>query len=512
MRQDRSTRVIVIALALLAIGLALIVYKSRVLGFPLLPDRQAQIWTVEAAVHFEAGAGPIKVKLYIPSLTPGFAMLDENFVSRGFGATPRYVSGGREVQWAKRRARGEQTLYYRVVVYRDPARVEDDTTPPFPTRPILAEPFGTAADMLVDDVGSRSADPASFTQELLKRLNQPESDENVDLLLGPAPEPVDVARTATTLLAAALIPARLLRGIYLQDQQRNAQVQPWLMVHDGTRWLYFDPRTGEQGLPDNFLLWWSGPEDLASVDGGRNLDVRFSVSSSVMDPVALAQRRSEAHLGPLAQLSLFALPIQTQAVYSVLLLVPLGALVVAFLRNFIGVQTFGTFMPVLIALAFRETQLLWGIVLFSLLVALGLGLRFYLERLHLLAVPRIGAVLTIVVMLMLAISILSHRLGLDTGLSVALFPMVILAMTIERMSIVWEERGAAAAVQQGLGSLLVAALCYLFMELRLFRHLLFVFPEALLLVLGGMLLIGRYTGYRLVELRRFREFLRLEKD
>ncbi|RMF97090.1 MAG: hypothetical protein D6727_06440 [Gammaproteobacteria bacterium] len=512
MLQNRGTRVLLLSLALLAIGLALMAYKWRVLGFPLMPERQSTVWTVEAAVHFDAGPGPIKLNLYIPGLTPGFAILDENFVSRGYGATPRYVSGGRELQWAKRRARGAQSLYYRAVVYRDPTRVEDDTTPPFPSRPVLAEPFGTAAAILVEEVGSRSADPASFTQELLKRLNRPERDENVDLLLGPAPDAVDIARTATTLLASALIPARLLRGLYLQDQQRNAQIVPWLMVHDGTRWLYFDPRSGEQGLPDNFLLWWSGPDNLVSIDGGRNLEVRFSVSSSVMDPLALAQRRSEAHLGPLAQLSLFALPIQTQAVYSVILLVPLGALVVAFLRNMIGVQTFGTFMLVLIALAFRETQLLWGILLFSLLVALGLGLRFYLERLHLLAVPRIGAVLTIVVMLMLAVSILSHRLELDPGLSVALFPMVILAMTIERMSIVWEERGAGDAVRQGVGSLLVAALCYLAMDLRWSRHLVFVFPESLLLILAAMLLIGRYTGYRLLELRRFREFLRLEQD
>ncbi|MDJ0927545.1 MAG: inactive transglutaminase family protein [Gammaproteobacteria bacterium] len=506
MFEERSAKVLIIAFLLIAAGGALLTYKVRALGFPLLPDSEAQVWTVEAAVSFEAGPAPIKVRMFIPGLTPGFAILDENFVSRGFGATTRYVAGGREVQWARRRARGPQTLYYRAVVYRDPTLAEDDTTPPFPPSPIFAEPFSTAASIIVEDVGSKSADPASFTQELLQQLNSPGADQNVDLLLGLDPDIVDVARTATTLLAAALIPARLLRGIYLEDQQRYAEVIPWLMVHDGTRWLYFDPDSGQQGLPNDFLVWWNGTESLTTLDGGRDLDVTFSVSSSLMDPVSLAQRRSEARAGPLGQLSLFALPIRTQAVYSVLLLVPLGALLVVILRNLVGVQTFGTFMPVLIALAFRETQLLWGILLFSVLVALGLGLRFYLERLRLLAVPRVGAVLIIVVLLMLAISVLSHRLGLDTGLSVALFPMVILAMTIERMSIVWEERGAEEAIQQGLGSLLVAAVCYAVMDLDTARHLVFVFPESLLIVLAFTLLVGRYTGYRLTELRRFRAF------
>ncbi len=457
-------------------------------------------------VRFEAGPGPIKANLYIPGLTPGFAILDENFLSRGFGVTPIYASGGRQVQWARRRARGPQTLYYRAVVYKDPAQIESDTTPPFPPIPSLGEPFNTAMEVLVEDVGNKSADPASFTTELLKRLARPNADQNVELLLGPAPSATDHARTARTLLAAARIPARLIRGINLQDQQRSAQIVPWLEIHDGTRWLYFDPETGKQGLPANFLLWWRGDDQLFSVDGGSDNEVRFSVQSNVTDPVEVAYRRSEARQSRVAQFSLFSLPIQTQSVYGVLLLVPLGALVVVLLRNFIGLQTFGTFMPVLIALAFRETRLLWGLVLFSTLVFLGLVFRFYLERLRLLLVPRLTAVLTIVVILMLIISVISHQLGFENALSVALFPMVIMVMTIERMSVVWEERGSSEAIQQGLGSLLVASICYLVMDSGIAQHLIFVFPELLLVVLAASLLLGRYTGYRLLELVRFREF------
>lgn len=510
MIRRRELQVWLLALILITVGAALIYYKSRTLGFPLLPDSSAEVWTVEATLSFEAGPGPIKARMFIPGLTPGYAVLDENFVSRGFGATPRYVTGGREVQWARRRAEGAQALYYRAVIYADAERRGEDTTPPLPSSPILNEPFNTAAQMIVEDVGRKSADPGSFAGELLRRLAQPQADENVDVLLDGATDAVTIAETATTLLAAALIPSRLVRGIYLQDQSRRSQVAPWLMVHDGTAWLYFDPVTGKEGLPRDFLLWWSGTEDLADVDGGRDLDVRIAVSSNVVDPINLARRRSEAIEGPVANLSLLALPIQTQAVYAVLLLVPIGALVVALLRNVVGVQTFGTFMPVLIALAFRETKLFWGIVLFSVLVALGLAFRFYLERLRLLAIPRISAVLSIVVLLMLGISILGHQFELESGLSVALFPMVILAMTVERMSTVWEERGAGDAVQQGIGSLAVAAACYAVMDLRLVQHLVFVFPETLLIVLALTLLVGRYTGYRLSELRRFRELVQRE--
>lgn len=107
----RGYRVWVIALLLAVAGLSLSAYKWRELGFPLLPKAETEVWTVEVTVGFDAGPGPIKANLYIPGLTPGFAILEENFVSRGFGFTTNYVSGGRQVQWARRRARGLQTLY-----------------------------------------------------------------------------------------------------------------------------------------------------------------------------------------------------------------------------------------------------------------------------------------------------------------------------------------------------------------------------------------------------------------
>jgi hypothetical protein len=113
-------------------------------------------------------------------------------------------------------------------------------------------------------------------------------------------------------------------------------------------------------------------------------------------------------------------------------------------------------------------------------------------------------VLIIVVLLMLIVSILSHKLGLDTGLSVALFPMVIISMTIERMSVLWEERGAGDALKAGAGSLVVAVIAYLAMGLDWLEHLIFTFPELLLVTLAIVILLGRYTGYRLTELKRFR--------
>ena len=491
--------------ALLAItGFAFFFYKWQILGFPVTKNLQTSVYTIESSVSFESGPGSIKVKLLIPTLTPGYRMLNENSVSRGYGFTVNYGAGGREAQWTIRRADGPQTIYYRISVYPDAYAKQSDTTPPFPPIPVINEPFRTAIDVLVSDVEEQSADTASFTAALLRRLNEASPDPNVELLVANAATPADFVETVTMILATRKIPARAIHGFILQGRQRDAEPVTWLEIHDSERWRYFNPRTGEENLPDNFFVWWRGNEPLVTVEGGSSVQTNFAVQETHLDAVTIAETKADQKGASLIDFSLYSLPIRTQAVYSVIIMIPIGAFVMVVMRNLIGIESFGTFMPVLIALAFRETKLLWGILLFILLVALGLSIRFLLERLRLLLVPRLCAVLIVVVMLMTGVSLVSNQLGLETGLSVALFPMVIISMTIERMSVMWEESGPADAIRSGLGSLVIAAIAYMCMGTSWLEHLIFTFPELLLVVLAMVVLLGRYTGYRLVELRRFR--------
>jgi hypothetical protein len=497
-----------VAAVLTALSLSLFAYKVRVLDFPLRPLEERQVWNIEAAVSFEPGPAAVKATLRLPTLTPGFSVLDENFISRGFGVSTRMTPDGREAQWAVRQASGAQTLYYRALVYKDPQRIVEDTTPPFPPRPELDEPSRLAMEGLISDVQSQSADVASFTLELLRRINQGENDPYVSVFIDRRATPAQRAELAKTILSGAQIPSRIAHGISLKDRSGTVSPEVLLEVHDGVQWLYFDPITRQQGLSPDFLIWWRGDAAIGSLEGGSQLNVTLAVQPNMFDAMLIAERRAERVGSHSVDFSLSTLPIATQTVYAVLLMVPVGALVIVLLRNFIGVKTFGTFMPVLVALAFRETQLLWGVTLFALIVSLGLLIRFYLEKLRLLLVPRLTCVLTVVVLLMVGISVLSQKLDLQPALSIALFPMVIIAMTIERMSIVWEERGASEAIQEGIGSLVVASLAYVVMGIEQLEHLVFVFPELLLLVVALALLTGRYTGYRLLELRRFRAFSR----
>jgi len=187
------------------------------------------------------------------------------------------------------------------------------------------------------------------------------------------------------------------------------------------------------------------------------------------------------------------------------------AVAVIKLRVLIGIRTSGTFMPILIALAFIQATLLTGLIIFLAVVGAGLWIRSYLSHLNLLLVARITAVVIVVILLMAALSIVSYKFGFNQALTVTFLPTIILAWTIERMSILWEEEGGHEVLIQGGGSLLAAVLAYLLMSTALVEHLSFNFPELMISLLGVVLLIGKYTGYRLTELYRFRDLSRPDK-
>ena len=171
------------------------------------------------------------------------------------------------------------------------------------------------------------------------------------------------------------------------------------------------------------------------------------------------------------------LPVEEQSMFKLLLLLPLGAVVVVFMRVIVGLHTAGTFMPILIALAFLQTSLLPGLISFVSVVGIGLLLRSYLSRLNLLLVARIATLLVLVIFIISAMSIIGYQMGYSTGMTITFFPMIIIAWTIERMSILWEEEGPHEVLIQGGGSLFVAIIAYLLMDMPLLKHLTFNFQK-----------------------------------
>ena len=498
-----------ILIALLVIlGLSATAYQIFVLGIPVTANETDDLWNIDAKVEFMATPNnPVKLQMYVPPLGQDYVSLNESFISNNYGVSVNRGDGNRKITWSARRASGKQTLYYRLVLskrYSGEKTKEKGLT--FRDSLPIEGPEKIAAEALLAPIRQHSADVETFVSETIKRVSKV-NDDNVKLLLAGDTSTANKAKIINLLLSIAHVPLQNVHTLRLSNQPQPSP-ELWLRTFNNDKWLYFNPETGEQGLPSDRLIWWLGDDPLLSLDGGKKAAVTFTLNNSEMNAIRLAQLTDQNTNAGFLEYSLYGLPLQTQQAYQVMIMIPIGVLVILILRNLGGLQTLGTFTPVLIALAFRETQLGFGIALFSLITALGLSLRSYLEHLKLQMLPRLSVVLTFVVVLIAVISLFSHKLGLERGLSVTLFPMVILTMTIERLSITWEERGGNHAFKVAIGTLVAASLAYTLMSVQPLSYFIFTFPGVLLVLVGFMLAMGRYRGYRLTELFRFKAFLK----
>jgi hypothetical protein len=206
------------------------------------------------------------------------------------------------------------------------------------------------------------------------------------------------------------------------------------------------------------------------------------------------------------------LPAATQRTLAVLLILPIGAAVTSFVRNVVGLQTFGTLMPNLLALSFLETDWLTGTAVFAIVMLVGLGGRAGLGRLRLLIGPRLGLVLTATVLCLVAAVSLADHLALAVRASTILLPMVVLTIIVERFYISIEETGLATSVRLLATTLAMAIVCLGLLKWQALGGLALRFPEGELFVAAVLVLIGRYCGYRLSELWRFRDLAASEGE
>lgn len=501
----KNKHLVILISVLTLSSLSIFLYKVKVLSFPLLPRENIESWSVEAEIRFNADDQPVKAILQIPGAQENYAILGENFVSSRYGRKTSRTGNQRRSTWSIRKASGRQILFYRAIITKRHTNMKEtvDKTAKSKNKQFVGI-HKNAINSIVEEIREKSADLDSFVSELLKRVDRYDSYENVAIFFGPNPTFGEKMALASSILNYAGYQARLLHGFPVTGDRRDVQMSTWLEVYDEGHWVSYNSHSGEPDSYEEYFIWWVGDRPLIKVKGAERATVKISVADLYVDAVRSLTDGDPKNRHPLVDFSLLCLPLRTQAVYKILLLIPIGVLILVVFRNVVGVKTFGTFMPVLIAIAFRETHLLWGVLLFTLLIALGLSVRFYLAKLQLLLVPRLASLLTVVVMIMLVISVLTQKLGFAGGLSIALFPMIIITMTIERMSIVWDERGPSEALTQGLGSLVIAVIVYLVMINDVVSHIMFVFPELLLCVLACTLALGRYSGFRLTELSRFK--------
>lgn len=185
-----------------------------------------------------------------------------------------------------------------------------------------------------------------------------------------------------------------------------------------------------------------------------------------------------------------------------LALLPLAVLVIVLLRVFGGVQTLGTFSPVLLAIGYTQSGLVAGIGLTVIIVLAGFVAQPLLRRFRLPRVARLAVLVGVVSVILVA---LTQWAGAGSGgIWGTALPVVVTAVMVERLWETWDLDGWRAAARDALATTAVATVVTALLLAPLVRDLASTAPLALAVacaVCAGV--AGTYRGLRLSELLRF---------
>lgn len=304
------------------------------------------------------------------------------------------------------------------------------------------------------------------------------------------------SRLFAALCRAQGIPAEVTGGIILENTGKRTS-HLWVNVFYQEHRIPFDILNNHFAeLPANYLELYTGDEFLMTHTKDIGFDYQFHIERKYGTEEGNAQKGVQLF----ALLNNSGLPLNA---LRGLLLLPLVAVVIAIMRNVIGMKTFGIFLPALIALGLTNVHLGWGILAFCIVIAAIALLHYPLEKIGLLHTPKIVIMLTVVVVLLLGICLVSVQNNW-AALSMTMFlPVIVVSITAERFAKTLVEEQLPEALKMLAYTSLIAALCYPVLQSNLLLGLFLHLPEMYLILLAFMVLLGRWIGMRVLEYQRF---------
>jgi hypothetical protein len=517
-----SRATFVVGALLLAFGLGVFALKVLRYGIPLAVAEGVGPWQVEVRINVRGSGERGSVRALLPATEAGQTLLEEKPTSDRLDFAIREQAGVNRIAVWSGAIGPIHEVAYAFHVQMSPVDVplpvggRFEAPPPSlaalylgatPTLPVDAPEI--AAHLATLALPSRADLPARIRTiyQAVSHEVATTSPSTDDALLALANrEGSEAAKEAllVTMLRAAGVPARIVHGLELQ-QDAKPRERSWSEAWVNGGWVPMS--TAPDGFferrPENFLVLGRGAIANVEATAVKSIGHRYSSLREHQRADELASLLTPDN-PVFERLSFYRLPLPTQTALRVLMLIPLGALVVALFRNVIGVRTYGTFMPILISLALREYSLWRSLLLVVGVVLFALLLRRLLEFLRLLMVPRLSIMLCTVVLLVSGFALVGDKTHTAALFAGVLFPMVILTMLTERIFITSAEEGVREAVVRAAISTGVASTIHPIFQNAHAEYLMFTFPELTFAVMGLLVWIGGYTGYRVSDLLRFR--------
>lgn len=186
-----------------------------------------------------------------------------------------------------------------------------------------------------------------------------------------------------------------------------------------------------------------------------------------------------------------------------ILLLPLLASLIAFMRHVIGLPGIGMLLPIALSITLISTGLVPGALLLGSIIIASTLARFILKRIRIMQLPKMALSMFIVSVSIFIILTLSAVSGLLVVRQLSIFPVLLMILLSEQIVSVQLERTIRDVIHITVFTVLLGVLGFLLLSSELLRNTVLLYPELILFLIPLDIVIGRYFGLRVTEFFRF---------
>ncbi len=486
----------------------------------LIPTK---VYTFNLTMSYQSNDSDISIRTYIPEENERQSILSEQIINNGLDYLVTNDLSGKKANWSGYSASQQLAFRYLLSLQAIKYQISPELTIP-------AQYPSELSSYLAETDAIQVSHPEI---KILWKLIAPKDKNNLLAVLSaiyqhtyqqikPAPfKGVTDAVTTLRLKTASCngksrlfialarlnnIPARLVGGVILNGIDKKTSHQ-WLEIYAQNQWIPFGPTNGNFGqLPANYLELYRGDENLFRHTVDINFDYQFSSQQNLVAPAVYNHQEigSENNIDITGLLLSMGLDPKTIGLF---LLFPICTLLITFLRNLVGIKTFGIFLPMLISAACVFIGYAKGVGGFAFILLTSFIAYHFLDKLKLLKVPRLAAIITInTIIFVLGLLFVGASNRLEFGM-LSLFPVIIISFIAEKIHRITEEGDWQELLNRIVGTMISITGCYWLLASFMLQGLFSYYPESFLLVLAGQIYIGKWTGIRISEMFRFRDIL-----
>ena len=253
----------------------------------------------------------------------------------------------------------------------------------------------------------------------------------------------------------------------------------------------------------NSLITASGVEDFHNILEQRDID-------------SLSLNASTVRVRPWDVISLIVNYLLSHGVSGqtviLLLMLPVIATIFSFLKQVIGITTFGLYTPSIVALSFLALGWWIGLLFLIFILVTGYATRTLMKRWRLLYIPKVAIILVVVSFTLLLLVAIGTWFGLSFTRD-TVFILLILSTLAENFLNLKTEEGWWSALLSIVETIFGALLCFFVVQWQFLQSIVLAYPEIIIATIPINIFLGQWTGLRLIEYVRFREvFKHLQEE